>query len=503
MYEENENKTLNETNPENITNPENTTNPTNTTNYTNETASSAGKQPQENSYSTGDQYQRNTYSTTGQQYQGNSSSSGAQQYYTGSQRYSNHSTNQYSGNQGQPKKKRYAGKIAAVIALLLVIGLAGAGGLYGVYRVLSNQPSRQVSVSTTTDNTDEINDITTVSNSITAVVTDVSQVVENTMPSVVSISNVGTQQYTNMFGQTGTYASESSGSGIIIGQNDSELLVVTNQHVVEGADTLSVGFIDNKTATADVKGSDSSYDIAVIAISKSDLSEETLNNIKIATLGDSNSLKVGEPAIAIGNALGYGQSVTVGVISALNRDVTVEESTNKLIQTDAAINPGNSGGALMNMAGEVIGINSVKYADTEVEGMGYAIPISDVSSLIDELMNRETKKKVSDGEQSYLGISCVDVTSNVARTYNMPQGVYVAQVEENGAAQKAGIEKGDIITKLDDSTITSYTELTQELQYHSAGTKVTVVVQHPIESGYGYEERTFEVELGKKTDSNN
>lgn len=409
-------------------------------------------------------------------------------------------TNQQPENNIKKKKKKgFIGKAITVVLFSIAVGIIGGGSFYMTNKLLSgDSASKQVSLATTGQGKSSGNsNVKTVSSS-TAVVTDVSQVVENAMPSVVSISNVGTEQYTNFFGQTGTYQSESSGSGIIIGQNDSELLIVTNQHVVAGADTLNVGFADGTSGTANVKGSDSEHDIAVIAISVNDLSEDTLSKIKVATMGDSSNLKVGEPAIAIGNALGYGQSVTVGVISALSREVTVENATNKLIQTDAAINPGNSGGALLNMAGEVVGINSVKFASTEVEGMGYSIPISDVSAIIDDLMNKETKKKVSEEEQSYLGISCVDVTSSVAQTYNMPEGVYVAQVEKDSASEKAGIKKGDIITKLGDTTVTSYTDLTQELQYYAAGTKVKIVVQSPVEKGYGYEEKTYEVTLDKK-----
>lgn len=431
-----------------------------------------------------------------------------QTYSSSNQQYDN--MNQANAEYRQPEEskketrkshkgmKKIIGKAVTLVLCSIAVGIIGGGSFYMTNRVLSgDSSSKKVSIATTGLEKNSDNNIKNVSSS-TTVVTDVSQVVANVMPSVVSISNVGTEKYTDFFGQTGTYQSESSGSGIIIGQNDSELLIVTNQHVVLGADTLDVGFVDKTSCTANVKGSDSEHDIAVIAVPIGDLSPDTLNKIKVATRGDSENLKVGEPAIAIGNALGYGQSVTVGVISALDREVKIENITNKLIQTDAAINPGNSGGALLNMSGEVIGINSVKFASTEVEGMGYSIPISDVSSIIDDLMNKQTKKKVSEEERAYLGISCVDVNSSVAQNYNMPEGVYVAQVEKNSAAEKAGIKKGDIITKLGDATVSSYTALTQELQYYAAGSTVKVVVQSPVEKGYGYEEKTYDVNLDKK-----
>lgn len=343
------------------------------------------------------------------------------------------------------------------------------------------------------------NTIDTTSTNIVTTVTDVSSVVDEVMPSVVSITNIGTQTINDFFGQQGVYESESSGSGIIIGENDKELLIVTNNHVVSGADTISVGFIDNSSTEAQVKGTDASIDLAVIAIPLEEISEETAGKIKIAVLGDSDSLQVGEPAIAIGNALGYGQSVTTGVISAMNREVTVDNSTNELIQTDAAINPGNSGGALLNMEGELIGINAVKFASSNVEGMGYAIPISSATPIINELMNKETKAKVSTEESSYLGIAGVDVTNDVASSYNMPIGVSVAQVVEESAADKAGIKKGYIITEFDGNKVSSMGELQALLEYYAAGTTVEIKVQYAENSEY--KEKSLTVTLGKKTET--
>ncbi|NLG04889.1 MAG: trypsin-like serine protease, partial [Clostridia bacterium] len=297
---------------------------------------------------------------------------------------------------------------------------------------------------------------------------DVTDVVEEVMPTVVSITNQSTQEATNFFGQTQEYESETSGSGIIVGQNDSELLVVTNNHVADDATTLSVQFIDRSSVNGKMKGGDSEVDLAIVAIPLADIDSDTMDEIKIATLGESEALEVGEPAIAIGNALGYGQSVTTGVISAINREITIDNHTSVLIQTDAAINPGNSGGALLNMKGEVIGINAAKFGSSMIEGMGYAIPISQAKPIINDLMNRETRDKVALGEESYLGISGVDVTEEVAQTYDMPIGVYVAQALEGTAAEEAGIQKGDIITKFDGQSITSMAELQETLTYYPA-----------------------------------
>lgn len=310
----------------------------------------------------------------------------------------------------------------------------------------------------------------------------VADVAANSMPCVVAISNVGIQEIQNFFGGTQEYQSESSGSGIIVGQNETELLVATNNHVVAGADTITVSFIDESSAEAQIKGTDANNDLAVVAVSLSDLSGDTLSAIKVATLGNSDNLVVGEQVVAIGNALGYGQSVTSGYVSALNREVTVDNVTAELIQTDAAINPGNSGGALLNMQGELIGINAVKFASNEVEGMGYAIPVSTAEPILDDLMSRETRQKVDEKDAAYLGITCTNVTAQTQQMYDLPAGVFVDSVNEGGAAQNAGIIKGDIITKFDGTTITSYDELVNTLQYYAAGEEVDIVVMR-AESG--------------------
>jgi serine protease Do len=340
------------------------------------------------------------------------------------------------------------------------------------------------------------------------VVTDVTNVVERVMPSVVSVTNKYLAQQQDYFGQTLESEQSASGSGIIVGESDTELLIATNYHVVEGADSLMVQFIDGTEAEAQMKGSDSGMDLAVMAIQLENLSEDTKNAIVIAKLGDSEGLKVGEPAIAIGNSLGYGQSVTTGVISAVNRSIVDEtqntptgtgsESITSLIQTDAAINPGNSGGALLNMNGEVVGINSNKIGGSVIEGMGYAIPISSAKPIIEDLMTKTTKVKVADGDKAYLGISGVDVTSEAAGAYGLPEGVYIAQVYDDTAAAHAGLVKGDIITKFDGSSVNSMEELQKMLQYYSAGTTVDVTIQQG--SPTGYQEKTIAVTLGTKPD---
>ena len=334
--------------------------------------------------------------------------------------------------------------------------------------------------------------------SSSTVMSDVSEVVQKNMPSMVSITNMSVQEVQSFFGGIQQRESESGGTGIIIGKNDSELLIVTNNHVVEGAQTLTVSFVDDTAVEASLKGTDPSKDLAVVAVPLDDIEASTMNAIQIIILGDSNSLQVGEPVIAIGNALGYGQSVTKGIVSALNRDLEMEGFDSKLIQTDAAINPGNSGGALLNANGELIGINTVKVNANAVEGMGYAIPISDANEVIETLMNRTTRAKVPEKEQGYLGIQGVDVTSDSAQMYNMPTGVYIAEVVRKGGADKAGISKGSIITKFDGITIDSMATLQEQLKYFRAGEEVEVVIQVPASNGE-YEEQTVTVTLGKRS----
>ncbi len=342
---------------------------------------------------------------------------------------------------------------------------------------------------------------TTSTQTITTVVTDVTEVVENVMPAVVSITNIYTET-TNFWGQSFSSEAQASGSGIIVNENEEELLIVTNYHVVQDADALKVQFINETVADAQVKGADSNMDLAVIAVKLDSLDTDTKNAICLAKLGDSDSLKVGEPAIAIGNALGYGQSVTTGVISALDRQIEISEdgsTTGNLIQTDAAINPGNSGGALLNVKGEVIGINSNKIGGSAIEGMGYAIPISSAEPIIKELMEKETKDKVAEERKGYLGISGINVTSDVASMYGMPQGVYVTQVYEGTVAADAGMVNGDIITKFEGSGVGSMEDLQGYLEYYEIGETVEITIMRNI--GGEYDEMLISVVLGEAVKS--
>ena len=326
---------------------------------------------------------------------------------------------------------------------------------------------------------------------------DVATIAKNAMPSIVSITNMSVQEVQSFFGGTQQQESTSVGSGIIIGQTDSELLILTNNHVVEGNEKLTVSFVDNESVEANVKGTDSTKDLAVVAVKISDVKDSTMDEIAVATMGDSSKLEVGEQVVAIGNALGYGQSVTSGIVSATERTLDGYEG-GTLIQTDAAINPGNSGGALLNSNGEVIGINTAKVATDRVEGMGYAIPISDASDTIQNLMNQETKTKVSEAEQGYLGLQGVDVSDESAKMYNMPTGVYISEVVKNGGAQQAGLTKGSVITGLEGTTISDMNSLKEQLQYYRVGDKVKVTVQVPGNNGE-YTEKTVEVTLGSKS----
>ena len=326
---------------------------------------------------------------------------------------------------------------------------------------------------------------------------DIATIAKNAMPSIVSITNMSVQEVQSFFGGTQQQESTSVGSGIIIGQTDSELLILTNNHVVEGNEKLTVSFVDNESVEANVKGTDSTKDLAVVAVKISDVKDSTMDEIAVATMGDSSKLEVGEQVIAIGNALGYGQSVTSGIVSATERTLDGYEG-GTLIQTDAAINPGNSGGALLNSNGEVIGINTAKVATDSVEGMGYAIPISDASDTIQNLMNQVTKTKVSEAEQGYLGIQGVDVSDESAKMYNMPTGVYISDVVKNGGAQQAGLTKGSVITGLEGTTISDMNSLKEQLQYYRVGDKVKVTVQVPGNNGE-YTEKTVEVTLGSKS----
>ncbi len=405
----------------------------------------------------------------------------------------------------EPNEKKNKGRfvkgLLRCVVFAVVFGLISGGVFKGVTNISFDKTSNTGAVEENGNagalSNEGTIDPTAVSTAVT--VTDVSDIVDNVMPAIVSITSLSTVEYYNFFGQTQSYEGESAGSGIIVAEDDANLYIVTNNHVVEGATSLTISFVDDQAVTAVVKGTDSSTDLAVVSVSKEVMPPETLANIRIATLGDSDKLRVGESAVAIGNALGYGQSVTTGVISALNREVTTADAstgasvTNELVQTDAAINPGNSGGALLNMNGEVIGINSVKYSDTKVEGMGYAIPINTAQPIIKDLITRE---KVSEAKSAYLGISGVDVTPELSQAYNMPEGIFVAQVSEGSAAYKAGIKKGDIIISFDNKTVKSMEALKDLLQYYEAGQKVDIVVTYAERDHYV--EETISVTLGSK-----
>ncbi len=399
-------------------------------------------------------------------------------------------------------KRTFWKKGVAVVASAAVFGGVAGGAFYGI---AGNQIKKlDALTNTTTEVASTTSAATTESLSLTSTASigngmDVSTIAENVMPSVVAINISAIVEQQGMFGYTQQYEAEGSGSGIIIGENDSELLMVTNNHVVSDATTVNVTFADGESYEAQVKSTDSDTDLAIVVVKLSDIKDSTMNSIKIATIGDSDSLKVGEQVVAIGNALGYGQSVTTGIVSA--KDRTNSTNTTPLIQTDAAINPGNSGGALLNMKGEVIGINSSKYSDTTVEGMGYAIPITAVQDRLDDLMNRQTREKVDESEKGYLGISCATVSSDVSEAYGIPEGVLVTDVASKSAAEKAGIKANYVITKIDGQSISSAEELTEKLNYYAVGETVPITYEYLKDDAYV--EKTVDVTLMENPNANN
>lgn len=435
-----------------------------------------------------------------------------------------------SGPSGHRRNQNsFQKKAGATIALAVIFGLVAAvvfqAANFAADRFLNTGKS-SVQIKTT----DSVDLQETASDDSTAdkVLSDsengtVAAVAQASMPSVVAITTVSVQEIPSFFGYSSRqYKSASTGSGIIVGDNDDELLIATNNHVVDGATTLSVCFIGDDVANAEtetvnagdngdlnvedavsakIKGTDADNDLAVVAVKKSDIPEDTLNQIKIAQIGSSDDLAVGQQVVAIGNALGYGQSVTSGWISALNRTISTDDGTNStgLIQTDAAINPGNSGGALLNMKGELIGINSAKYADSAVEGMGYAIPISKAKPILEELMNRETREKVDSSKKGYLGVSLANLTTEAIEMYNMPTGAFVRSVEDDSPAQEAGICKGDIIVKFDGQKVSDGDDLLDKLQYYKSGEKIEAVIARATNAEY--EENTIELTLGTRPDN--
>lgn len=460
------------------------------------------------------------------QYTGSSTQSGTDNAYSNIYGSSNNQAyNTYSNAKQQKKEERaqkraakknsantntnFGIKLAKCASIALVFGLVAGTAFEGSSYVASsllgtNETQETASADDSKDREVlKIEESTKTTSPITTTAANtgdgVSAIVEECMPSIVAITNMSLVQYQNWFGQVQTQEVPSAGSGIIVSEDSDSLYIATNNHVVESATTLTIRFCDDKTAAAEIKGTDPSTDLAVVEVKKADIDADTLAAIKVATLGDSEKIKVGSQAIAIGNALGYGQSVTAGYISALEREVTTQDETtgksytNNLIQTDAAINPGNSGGALLNSSGEVIGINSSKYNDTAVEGMGFAIPANTAKPIIEDLI---TKKVVSDEKAAYLGVYPEDVTSSIAEAYNMPEGVFIREIYKGTAADQYGLKAGDIITSIDGRQIKSIEALQNRLSYYEAGTEVEVVVQRPVQNGY--EEVTVSVVLGKK-----
>ena len=459
-----------------------------------------------------------------------------------------------TGQESEKKKRRKKSggrKLASTISLAVVFGLVAGVVFQGVNFFAAQymgtttadaEPqieTAQLAVSASSDDaasegTDSSeNGTADAAQSVSTQTGSVSDVAKAAMPTVVAITSVSIQEIPNYFrafgfgyGDTQQYSSEGSGSGIIVGENDDELLIATNNHVVDGATTLSVCFAGNDVVNAEaetvnmssdsdsdgdvnvedavsakIKGTDETNDLAVVAVQKSDIPEDTLSQIKIAQLGDSDSVEVGEQVVAIGNALGYGQSVTSGWISALNRSISTSDGTTSdgLIQTDAAINPGNSGGALLNMQGEVVGINSAKYADSAVEGMGYAIPISKAQPILENLMNRQTRDKVEDDSKAaYLGVTSADLSMEAIQMYDMPEGAFVIRVDKDSAAGEAGIQKGDIIVSFDGQTVSGREDLENKLAYYEAGESVDVVVSR-ADNGE-YVQKTISVTLGNRSD---
>lgn len=411
-------------------------------------------------------------------------------------------------NRRSRRNHPFAKKVGTLTLSALLFGSVSAGAFQAV-NTLSGYTESRLAASSTSDSesSGHLLKATTISNEQTtnpSASMDVSSIVKSAMPSIVSITNKSVQEVQNYFSRFGygymqpqLEETESCGSGIIIGKNDTELLIVTNYHVIEDADTLSASFIDNQVYEAVAKGTNPENDLAVIAVPLESISDDTMNQIAIAAIGDSDEMNVGEQVVAIGNALGYGQSVTTGIVSALNRSISSETGNESesltYIQTDAAINPGNSGGALLNMKGEVIGINSAKLSSTEIEGMGYAIPTSRASDIIERLMNQTTRTKVDASEQGTIGIQGIDVTSEIQTAYQIPQGIYISKITSGSAAEAAGIRPGSVLTTFDGQTISGVTALQELLQYYKAGESVELLLQVPTDGSY--QEQTVTITL--------
>ena len=401
-------------------------------------------------------------------------------------------------------------KWVTVVAMALVFGLIAGGTMFGVnaagnYLAGNDSSSDQVGQTQTTSSDSNS------SSSDGSGQGTVAEVAKNAMPSVVTISTMSVEEMRSFFGGTQQYEVEGAGTGVIVGENDTELLIATNNHVVEGATSLSVGFIDEESAAGEVKGTDVNNDLAVVSVKLSDIPEDTMNQIKIATVGDSDDLQLGDQVVAIGNALGYGQSVTSGYVSALDRDLTLTDQSGTtinstgLIQTDAAINEGNSGGALLNMKGELIGINEAKSSSTStgaaVDNIGFAIPIDKAEESLQQPMNLKTREKVDASQASYLGIRGEDVSAEASELYGIPTGAVITEIVENGPADQAGVKKGDILTELDGRSISSMAQLQDVLQYYAAGETVDLVVQRSDNGEY--QAQTLSITLGSADDAQN
>lgn len=410
----------------------------------------------------------------------------------------------------KPKTKKpmtMGKKWAVVVSMVLVFGLIAGGTMFGVNTVGNlitgaGRSNVQLAQTSTTSSSGTSSSSDSGSGTVT-------EVAANAMPSLVTISTMTVEEMQNFFGGTQQYEVEGAGTGVIVGENDTELLIATNYHVVEGANSLSVGFIDETSVEAEIKGTDVNNDLAVVAVKLSDIPDDTMNQIKIATIGDSDELQLGDQVVAIGNALGYGQSVTSGYVSALDRDLTLEDANGTtitstgLIQTDAAINSGNSGGALLNMRGELVGINEAKSSSSSsgasVDNIGFAIPINKAQDSLQEMMNQETRERVDESEASYIGIQGQDVSTQISELYGIPSGVVIAEVVQGSPADQAGLERGDILTALDGRNITSMTQLQDVLQYYAAGETVDLTIQRSGENGY--EEQTLSITLGSAQDA--
>ena len=425
--------------------------------------------------------------------------------------FENEPLNQNTEKKAGEKKPVTTGKKwASVVPMALVFGLIAGGVMVGVNAAggyLINRENRTDQIS----QTQTVNSNSGTSSSDSGQTGTVAEVAKDAMPSVVTISTMSVEEMRNFFGGTQQYKVEGAGTGVIVGKNDTELLIATNNHVVEGAGSLSVGFIDEESVAGEVKGTDVDNDLAVVSVKLSDIPDDTMNQIKIATVGDSDNLQLGDQVVAIGNALGYGQSVTSGYVSALDRDLTLTDqngtaiNSTGLIQTDAAINEGNSGGALLNMNGELIGINEAKTASsstgTAVDNIGFAIPIDKAEKSLQQLMNLTTREKVDASQASYLGIAGQDVSEEAKELYGIPSGVVVAEVVENGPADEAGVKKGDILTELDGRSIGSMEQLQDVLQYYAAGETVDIVIQRSDNGSY--QDQTLSITLGSAADAQN